>query len=796
MILYNSITGETIEIADQDEAEHWLKSTTPWCEEMPTFPDDVENIGDGNSDQLTIRKLIVELTNCYGISHLEHSFTFSSGLNGSYAIYAPNGIMKTSFSKTFEDLSKGDLPKEERYNRSTGCKVELDNVPIAPEAIYVVKAELDISIDSPSITNILVDPKNKARYDQLLIDLDKLKSRLVKELVQSSGLKQSEIEKTILRDYDCQEEDFPTCIQNIHDMAVEEDLGSYTYSIIFDPKALAVLESEEFTAKAEEFNLRYQELFEQNGSIYQKGVFNPSKAETSFNTLSKQGFFAGGHRVHLNGDDSSINKEKLDEKLRVIHANIDGDADLKKIKNRLAKNAQTNALAGLIEMLSTYQFEYLLENLKPENQSQFRKQLWAYYIQNSPDAKVYLNTYEYSKDDIHRIESEAAQSAPRWEKAVRLFNDRFVDMPFTLSVVDQAQTVLGRKERAQLKFTFTDGKDTAECLRDEVKNTLSQGERRALYLLNFIFDVEERLMNNIETVFVLDDVADSFDYKNKHAIIQYLRDLAEIEFFHQIILTHNFDFFRALSQGNGGFVHRSYCLMTSKSNNGISLSVAEGISNYFVKIWKPKVAKCKRVLYSTIPFTRNLIEYTRENYSNDADYLRLTSLLHWKSDTDQITIGNYLGIYNKVFNTSHSVNSTEKAIDTLYAEARKVCNQTTHAGLNLEDKVLLSIATRIETEKYLTNRLRDIKNDECYWYQGASDQFRGLLEEYKSLTNDAAEMRTLEKVGISVNSNIHLNSFMYEPILDLTVDHLIKLYKDISNLNGKVKTNKAEGRVR
>jgi len=40
-----------------------------------------------------------------------------------YAIYAPNGIMKSSFTKTFEAISKGELPKEERYNRPSVCQI-------------------------------------------------------------------------------------------------------------------------------------------------------------------------------------------------------------------------------------------------------------------------------------------------------------------------------------------------------------------------------------------------------------------------------------------------------------------------------------------------------------------------------------------------------------------------------------------------------------------------------------------------------------------------------------------------
>ncbi len=480
--------------------------------------------------------LKINLSNCYGIQSLDEVFDFSTGANGKsrvYAVYAPNGVMKTSFSKTFDDLSRGDLPKEERYNNPSTSIVEADNVPIDLASIYVLKAELDISVDSPSITNILVNPENKARYDELLIDLDKLKNKLIKGLSKPSGLKQTEIEKTILTDWE--EEEFVACIKKAGDAAVEEDLSFLTYNTIFDSKALAVLKSSEFIAKADEFNRRYQELFEREGSIYQKGVFNPNKAETSFNTLNKQGFFAGGHRVHLKGDDGSISKQELDEKLKTIHASIDGDSDLKKIKTGLAKNAQTDALAGLIEILSASQFEYLLENLKQENQSQFRKKLWASYIQSIPDAGSYFDAYETSKDEIEAIESEAAQSAPRWERAVELFNDRFVDMPFKLTIPNQAQAVLGR-QTAILNFIFKDDPNATLRTRDNVRTSLSLGERRALYLLNFIFDVEERIMEQRETIFILDDVADSFDYKNKHAIIQYLRDLTNVEFFYQIIL--------------------------------------------------------------------------------------------------------------------------------------------------------------------------------------------------------------------------------------------------------------------
>jgi hypothetical protein len=725
-------------------------------------------------------KLNIRLKNCYGIQSLDNEFDFSVGSNPAkpkakaYAVYAPNGLMKSSFAKTFDALSKGESPKEERYNRPSTCVVESDGVAIPREVIYVLKAEIDISSDSPAITDILVNPENKAKYDDLLVNLDKLKNKLINSLQKASKIKKGDIEKTILNDWG--EADFPICLSKIKTMVIEEDLSPYEYATIFDPKVAEVLKSNEFITKASEFNERYQELFDRAGSIYQRGVFNPTKAETSFSTLDKQGFFAGGHRIHLRGETASIDKAELDEKLQKINASIDGDDSLKKLRTSLAKNAQTQGLTDLIERLSPSEVELFLEKLKPENRVQFRKELWAYYVQNSTDDAAYLGSYAASKEEIERIEAAAAQAAPRWVETVRLFNDRFVDMPFTLSVANQTQAALG-KENARLTFTCKDGSDTVEWSRAEIRRTLSQGEKRALYLLNFIFEVEARKLANQETLFIIDDVADSFDYKNKHAIVQYLEDLNKTGSFYQIILTHNFDFFRTLCFS---FVPYDRCLMANRESNSVGLAKAEGVKNYFIGKWKSNVANNDHILCATIPFTRNLIEYTKGE--QDPDYLKLTSLLHWKSDTDRITVGNYLEIYNHLFGTKHDISNTQPLKSLLFTKADEICTRKTHDGLNLEDKVLLSMAIRLQAEIYVTNKLRTLKNDENYWCQ-SNNQFGSLMKEYSSLAPSAPEMRTLEKVSITVSSNIHLNSFMYEPILDLTVDHLVNLYQEVRDLH-------------
>ena len=63
-----------------------------------------------------------------------------------------------------------------------------------------------------------------------------------------------------------------------------------------------------------------------------------------------------------------------------------------------------------------------------------------------------------------------------------------------------------------------------------------------------------------------------------------------------------------------------------------------------------------------------------------------------------------------------------------------------------------------------------------------SNQFGVLTRQYTKLEPASPALRVLVKVSITVRSNIHLNSFMYEPRLDLTNDHLIRLYREVKDL--------------
>lgn len=56
--------------------------------------------------------------NCYGIKEFDLGSGIKFSDSNKALIYAPNGVMKTSFTKVFEDLSKGTAPKDRIFSSS------------------------------------------------------------------------------------------------------------------------------------------------------------------------------------------------------------------------------------------------------------------------------------------------------------------------------------------------------------------------------------------------------------------------------------------------------------------------------------------------------------------------------------------------------------------------------------------------------------------------------------------------------------------------------------------------------
>jgi hypothetical protein len=159
----------------------------------------------------------------------------------------------------------------------------------------------------------------------------------------------------------------------------------------------------------------------------------------------------------------------------------------------------------------------------------------------------------------------------------------------------------------------------------------------------------------------------------------------------------------------------------------------------------------------------------------DPAFIKLTSLLHWRSDSAGISQGDLDGIYNAVFGTAGNFADAAKPVVELIKQEAGTCVGAGD-GFNFENKIVLSIAIRLGAEQFMVAKLAD----PAFVAAIKANQSQTLLAEFmKKFSGETSAIKILQRVVLMTPENIHLNSFMYEPILDMSDDHLRKLYTDV-----------------
>lgn len=720
-----------------------------------------------------MRKLSIDLEHCYGIKKLKTDFDFDK--HNAFAIYAPNGAMKSSLAKTFSDASNDKQATDKIFptRLSKSQIVDESGAALPPESILVVQPYDEVLGHSEKTSTLLVNAVLRKEYEQLHAEIDQSKDSFIKLMQTQSGSKKN-IEKEISSAFTPSDSQFYKALIRIYDEVLtqkESPFANVKYDLLFDDKVQELLGTKDFKTAIESYIKKYNELIAAS-TYFKKGVFNYYNASTIAKNLADNGFFRAKHTIRLNASEAiEIADEKELEKLIAKEKeSISNDADLRK------KFADIEKL--LIKNVSLRQFDsYLCDNeaILPHlsNMAEFKDVVWKSFIVSNIEAyKDLVDKYRGAEKRRLEIEEEAGKERTQWEDVIEIFNSRFF-VPFKLEAKNRTSVILGQEPLLTLGFTFEDSDGSTSVERSDLIAVLSTGERKALYILNIIFEIEARTTASQETLLIVDDIADSFDYKNKYAIIQYLRDIADAGNFKQIILTHNFDFFRTLSSRLVGY---SGSLMVSKTSTGITLSQASGIKNVFVNDWKINFGGDAKKRIASIPFMRNLIEFTKGE--DHADFLKMTSLLHWKADTATILETELFEIYNRLFTPVMPVVAGARTVVDLIHQEAETCLAAAE-GMNFENKIVLSIAARLKAEEFMVIRI----NDATVTGAIKANQTAMLLKEFKArFKGEKKSIDVIDRVALMTPENIHLNSFMYEPILDMSDQHLRSLYGHVKAL--------------
>lgn len=723
-----------------------------------------------------MQKLKVNLENCYGITKLQHEFDFSE--KNVISLYAPNGSMKTSFAKTFKDYCSGKESKDQvnhDLQPIREIKDEADN-DIECNQIFVIEPYIqDYKCDK--ISTLLVNQELKDKYEKILRKIDLEKNSLFSKLKQLSGLtgRTITVESELVKIFGNKSIfELLLSLETIIDERNEHNFSSIIYSKIFEENVENFLITKDFKQQIKGYIERFTTLME--SSKYLKKGFNHSNASEIQKILKSSRFFKADHSINLfNGSTNDVIKNE-DDLQAIINKELEtvlNDPDIQKRFNEIDGKLNTIKLKEFRDYL--FENKFILTEL--ENLENFKKEIWySYLVEQKVLFNNLLDEYKVGKAEIESIIGQANTQKTQWIEVIDIFNERF-SVPFKLELTNQDDVIL-KREAPNLEFKFHDKYQINEPKsigETELLGILSQGERRAFYLLNIIFEVRARQKSSQKTIFIIDDIADSFDYKNKYAIIAYLKDILDEPLFYQLILTHNYDFHRTVSSRLD--IHqRENKLTTVKTAKKITLVEEEYQNSPFLH-WKNNLCKDNAMLIACIPFIRNLAEYS----GNSDDYKKLTSLLHFKEDTNLFRISDLELIFKNILadksrlilpnRDNFVVNLVEEICDLLSLDEREV--------MQLENKVVLSIGIRLKAEIYMVREI----DDEIFWKTIPKNQTIELIKRYKNdFPTKEPEKAILEEVNLMTPENIHLNSFMYEPILDMSNEHLKRLYKDVKTI--------------
>ena len=739
--------------------------------------------------------------NCYGLKQFNLQNINFSRCNKAL-VYAPNGVMKSSLSKVFDDISKGATTCDRifqnvvsnysvthytsRYVYSSANRTQ----PTATDRIYVVNTfNNSFEFTKETVSTLLADETTRNAYNVLMAQFSGEIIQIEEKLRVLTGLTKSQIKGKLITDLGLTgTADWTDIFEKLNELYATrrtfEYLNDCTYSELFNDKAMAVYGKQEFLNSIEEYISSLNILLENNPILNDR--FTDRNAETLGKEMAKHNLFNAQHTICLKDGTTVIHSLEewnfvVNEQLDRLYSSPELSTVFQKLKKMLTSNGEVSRLRDII--VAHREIIPALSDIPA-----LKVQTWldCFSKLDMSFDDYYRNISQYTAQIKVLYEQASAQSA-RWQTVVNKFNRRF-RVPFEVRIENKANFLL-KDEAPNLSFKYTRGmiaQQSATLKKDDLMVSLSTGEKRALYLLYILFDLErirqQATAGGGQFLIVADDIADSFDYKNKYAIIEYLNDLGNTSGIDLLILTHNFDFYRTVKLRLG--VARNHCYIAQRDEEGI-VSITE--FKYQKDFFKNVVIKDikdgniinddkKKLLISSIPFYRNLCEYS----GKEVEYSRLTCFLHLKTtplDTLTVKISDLWNLINPFLNNT----TFSGADEDYYTAVTRVANTCVADNTNevlLDNKLFIAIAIRLLTEKFMKNTL--ISNGKAC-SDADSNQTRKWFNQVKRFLTPA-QISVIEEVNLITPESIHLNSFMFEPLIDISNWALKDLYTRVTNL--------------
>lgn len=741
---------------------------------------------------------IKTMENVYGINKLNN-------LEGdNVLLYAPNGVMKSSLALAISNIVEKKEVKDRIFEGNVtkyeleilGEKIDDNNSKKIKNVLVFQYDDSDNNKLFDTMATLPISEALKKRYQSetnLLGEIRNLKDQLCKLLLKSDKYNSSQEKKVFgLFNHVLGVENWIKIISKLNEIIPEQENFYYKdlNALEFTEKGVMDVVKD---SKFSETIRRYIQALQNHRDKFRLSIgLDYITMRSIIDFLNSKSFFY---------DESS--GEYSENKLLIPYVSPN-PLSLKELQEIIAKDEAE--IKGLLKK-EYDELEGYINQIEGKDGPRTLSKLIKRHISNIPK----LNNLEKLMSEVlgsnlvplkHQIEKVAKEirvsekrikkyveemknQSEEWEKILKYFVDRF-HVPFEVKLDNLKEHIFedeGRRFIFEYKF---DGEVREYNEIKSVNGMLSTGERKALAILKLLFEIED-LPKDKKSLVILDDIVDSFDYKNKYAFVTFLNEILSknknINFW---ILTHNFDFYTTLisrfdylpkpQKFEKKFAIKLKDEVRVENFYGEEISSDLGIT--IIKAWKNKIEQGVNVKYyliSLIPFLRNLVSL-KEGRSPNFD--KLTKLLHCRSATGSFVFNDFFKLYEDYLNVKPKEEyGYNNILDTLLEVASEIDERHDYKP-NLEYKIPLAIACRVIAEK----RLKELLKGDAKEKDKLPHLFAKYFKDSKEFTPEELLLRrTINEIMICAPELIHVNSFMYEPLVDISVMELRRLYKEIND---------------
>ena len=236
-----------------------------------------------------------KFVNCYGLKDFNMQ-EIKLAICNKAIIYAPNGVMKTSLSKVFEDISKGQPTKDRIFkDLQTSYVVNYHDTSFKSDAlaatdrVYVVNSFAEkFELPKETMSTLLADETTRKAYDILMSEFSTEIKEFEANIAALSGLTKPKVKGQLIADLVLPSTaDWPDIFEKLVGLMVGYTslafLDGIKHTDLFNAKTMAIYINPVFLASVEQYIDKLNELMSDN-AILSTG-FNDYNAEELSKTL-------------------------------------------------------------------------------------------------------------------------------------------------------------------------------------------------------------------------------------------------------------------------------------------------------------------------------------------------------------------------------------------------------------------------------------------------------------------------------------------------------------------------------